>query len=137
MSDEIGYFRVVNIKGDPDFRPKKDETLIIMDRTHPVLGNKYPMRVTTWQERDRVIDLFNQDLEADFRSDGPMRQAILKIARDIVDNGRRVAGGCHCAGAPCHVDKIALKLNALVQELREEQELRPASLVATKGKLNL
>lgn len=123
MSDETGYFRVVNIKGEPDFRPTKDETLIMMDRTNPILGNKYPMKVKTWQERDRVIDLFNQDLEADFLADGPMRQALLKIALDIVDNGKRVAGGCWCSGASCHVDKIAIKVRELIQALRQEREI--------------
>lgn len=35
MVDEIGYFTVVNIKGEPDFWPTRDETLTMMDRTSP------------------------------------------------------------------------------------------------------
>lgn len=53
------------------------------------------MKVKTWQERDRVIELFNQDIEADFLANGPMRQALFKIALNIVDQRKRVAGGGH------------------------------------------
>lgn len=95
MSDDLGYFRVVNLKGAPEYRPRKGEKTIVMDRTHPILGNKHPMKVKTWQERDRVIALFRQDLEADFLIEGPMYQAIFKIAQDIVNSNIKICGSCH------------------------------------------
>lgn len=95
MSDELGYIRVVNIKGEEDFRPTKDETLIMMDRSNKVLGNRHFMRGHSRLERERVIEAHREDLEADFAVDGPKRQALWKIAMDIVQNGTRVAAGCH------------------------------------------
>lgn len=136
MSEQKGYFRVVNIKGDPDFRPTKDEAVIMMDRTNPLLGNKHPMKVKTWQERDRVIELFRQHLDADFAKNGPMRQALLEIARDIVEQDKKVAGACWCAGAACHVDVIAKRVYTLIQEIRQNQEVEQATgLCKVKSKL--
>lgn len=117
-----GYFRVVNIKGEPDFQPTKDEILILMDRTNPILGNKHPMKFKNWRERDRVIDLFSQDLDADFLIEGPMYQALLVLAKRIVDNNAKIAGGCHCAGAPCHVDIIALRIDKLINQMQQYSE---------------
>ena len=123
MSDELGYIRVVNVKGEEDFRPTKDETLIMMDRTNKVLGNQHFMRVHSRLERERVIEAHRKDLEADFAVDGPKRQALWKIAMDIVQNGTRVAAGCHCAPKPCHLDLLAATITGMVQEIRNEANL--------------
>ena len=120
MSEEQGYIRVVNVRGDENFQPTPDEKLIMMDRSNPVLGNRHVIKTRSRLERERVIEAYRKDLEADFAVNGPMRQALLAVARDIVDNGTKVTAGRHCAGAPCHLDVVAEKVREMVQVMLED-----------------
>lgn len=94
MSEEMGYARVINVRGDEDFQLEAGETLIMMDRTNPLFGNPHIMKVKTWQERDRVIAAYRKDLEADIAVQGPRYQALMKISHDIVANNKKIGLGC-------------------------------------------
>ena len=95
MSEELGYARVVNIRtDDEDFRAAKGERVIMMDRSNPIMGNKNEMKAKTRLERERVIDAYQKDLEADIKRKGPMYQTMMAIAFDIVDRNDKVALQC-------------------------------------------
>jgi hypothetical protein len=94
MNQEQGYIRVVNVRGDEDFCPLPSEKLVMVDRSNPVLGNKHVMKVKSRLERERVIEAYRKDIEADIAIDGPMSQALRSLARDIVDNKAKIGCGC-------------------------------------------
>ena len=121
MSENQGYARVVNIRADDDdFRPAKGERLIMMDRTHPSMGNRHVMKTQSRLERDRVIEAHKADLDADIARKGPMYQTMMAIAFDIVDRGDKVALQCFCAPKPCHLDLVSTHIGNLATKLREE-----------------
>lgn len=120
MSEDQGYIRVVNVRGDEDFCPIPSEKLIMIDRTNPVLGNRHVMKAKSRMERERVIEAFRKDIEADIAVDGPMSQALRDMAKDIVENNAKIGCGCWCAGAACHGDVIAEKVREMVVVIRED-----------------
>ncbi len=61
---------------------------------NPILGNKHPMKVQSMKERDRVINEYKKDLDADLEVQGPMYQALKEVAKDIVDNKQKIAFSC-------------------------------------------
>lgn len=124
MSAEQGYIRVVNVRGDEDFCPLPSERLVMVDRTNKVLGNKHVMKVKSRLERERVIEAFRKDIEADIAHGGSMSQVLMEMAKDIVNTNVKIAAGCWCAGAACHGDVIAEKVREMVVVLREERELK-------------
>ena len=133
MKEEQGYIRVVNVRGDEDFQPTRDEKLIMMDRTNKVLGNPHVMKSQTRLERERVIEAYRKDIETDFAGQGPMYQTLRAIAKDIVENGTKVAAGCWCAGAACHLDVVAEKVLEMTQVMKEDRAMStPAAAPAPK-----
>jgi hypothetical protein len=62
----------VNVRGGEDFCPLPSEKLVMFDRTNPVLGNRDVMKAKSRMERERVIEVFRKDIEADIAVDGPM-----------------------------------------------------------------
>lgn len=131
MSEKQGYVRVVNIRADDDdFRAAKGERVIMMDRTHPSMGNRHVMKTQSRLERDRVIEAHKADLDADIARKGPMYQTMMAIAFDIVDKKEKVALQCYCAPAPCHLDLVATHIATMVKELRAEAAAAPATPAA-------
>ena len=98
MSEDQGYIRVVNVRGDEDFCPIPSEKLIMVDRTNKILGNRHVMKVKSRMERERVIEAFRKDIEADIAGGGPMSKALMDMAKDIVENNAKIGAGCWCAG---------------------------------------
>lgn len=96
MSEDWGYVRVVNVRADDeDFRAAPGERVVPMDRTsNPLMGNRHDMKAKSMAERDRVVAAHAADLEADIKRKGPMYQAMMAIAFDIVDKNERVAISC-------------------------------------------
>lgn len=101
MSEDWGYVRVVNVRvvnvraDDEDFRAAPGERVVPMDRTsNPLMGNRHDMKAKSMAERDRVVAAHAADLEADIKRKGPMYQAMMAIAFDIVDKNERVAISC-------------------------------------------
>lgn len=96
MSEDQGYVRVVNIRADEDdFRATAGEKVYMMDRTHRYMGNRHVIKPQSFMERDRVIEAYKKDLEADVASKGPMYETMLAIAVDIVDRNDKVALQCY------------------------------------------
>ena len=94
MSEQQGSIRVVNVRGDEDFSPIPSEKLVMVDRSNKVLGNRHDMKVKSRAERERVIEAFRVDIEADIARSGPMSKAIAEMAKDIVDNNAHIGAGC-------------------------------------------
>lgn len=46
----------------------------MVDRTNTVLGNRHVMQTKSRMERERVIEVFRKDIEADIAIGGPMSQ---------------------------------------------------------------
>lgn len=86
------------------------ETVVDVDRGHPVLGNPHVLadhRDT--RSRERVIALYEQDLIADESFRGPMTRAI-EALRERVESGERIALRCWCAPHKCHADLLAQRI---------------------------
>ena len=131
MSEELGYVRVVNVRGtDEDSRAVPGERVIRMDRTNKVMGNRHPMLVQTMRERERVIEAYRVDLEEDIKRQGPMWQTMMAIAKDIIEKDQKVALQCHCFPAPCHLDQVATRIAGMVSELRKESAAEPVTPAA-------
>ena len=82
------------------------ETVIAIDRSNPVLGNRHVLyKPKDIHERTSVIAAYEKDLDADFERGGVMYQAVVKIA-ERVQRGEHVALECWCAPLPCHGDSI-------------------------------
>lgn len=94
-NDNLGYFRVGNVKGDRENRPEPGELAILMDRNNPIFGNKHRVTHRSVSERDRVIAAFADELDEDIQRQGPMWREMTKIAEDIAFNNRKVIGLCH------------------------------------------
>lgn len=104
-----GYLRLGNFNLGmlPDAAPEPGETVLALDRSHPVLGNhrhilRNPNDPT---ERARVIAAYRADMDADFAAQGPMYWAVRDLARRV-KAGEKIVGMCHCAPRACHVEVI-------------------------------
>lgn len=82
------------------------ESVIDVDRAHPVLGNPFVLRDHhDGVERERVINQYGEKLRADLAVKGPMSQALDALAERAV-LGERIALRCWCAPKPCHADLL-------------------------------
>jgi len=104
---------VGNLRGDPDYAPDRDETLVRGDRAHPILGNHgFAMKDKTLYERRRVIEEFARRVDFDARQNGP-------LTRLLADFGERAARGeklrfqCWCSPLPCHLHVVAERVKLL------------------------
>ena len=100
--------RVVNLRPDmgSETAPEPHEVCIRVDRDNPVLGNPYVLRnKLDAREREKVIESYRKDLEADLATRGPMFEAIETIA-DRVAAGEAICLQCWCKPLPCHGDLI-------------------------------
>lgn len=116
-----GYIRVVNIRGDKDYGPEPGETVIAMDRKHPVLGNRHYLKNrNNLQERLTVIAANTRDLDADAQVNGPKTQAIDALAQRVAQ-GEKIVAQCHCVPLPCHLDEVAKRVTQRAKELVENR----------------
>lgn len=89
-----------------------DETVIDIDRTHPVLGNQHILRNhLNDQERAQVIAAHKRDFDHDVARHGPMSQAIDAIVARI-KRGERIALRCWCAPRQCHGETYVSAIHA-------------------------
>ncbi len=113
----IGYIRLGNFNMGmlPDAAPEPGETVLALDRSHPVLGNhRHVLRnPNDPAERARVIAAYRADMDADFATHGPMYWAVRELA-NRVKSGERIVGMCHCAPRACHVEAIIERLNEIL-----------------------
>jgi hypothetical protein len=108
--------RVVSLKNDSPCQAKPDETVIICDRTTK-LGNPFPMKSQTEEERTRVIAKFGGYLDADIKNQGGLYDELMLIV-DILDRNpnAKIALACHCAPLACHADLIKAATEKLFAE---------------------
>lgn len=86
--------------------PVVGETVIDIDRSHPVFGNPFVLRDHRDDlERARVIAAYTARLDADIERNGPMARAVAALG-DRVEAGEAIALRCWCAPKPCHGDVI-------------------------------
>lgn len=92
-------------------------TVVDVDRSNPVLGNKHAMIDTEPEgtERVRVIKEFKEDLDRDWASKGLMYNAIQNLANRVRD-GERIALRCWCAPKACHADIIKDKIVECIRD---------------------
>jgi hypothetical protein len=115
-----GYVRVVNYRLDmaPDSQPEEDESVVVVDRRNPTLGNKHILfRKGDLRERERALAAFSRDLEADFQRKGAMYLAVYDLAERVLA-GEKITLQCACKPSPCHGDVIAKKVNELVATIK-------------------
>ena len=106
---------VVNQRQLSTVRPQTGQTVIKVDRTHPVLGNRHPLNNPyDLSLRRKVIQAYAEDLQADKAVNGPITRAIATIAQRL-KNGEPIALACWCAPLPCHADLIKKAIEELVQ----------------------
>lgn len=119
--------RVVNVRGDDDFRATEDERVIVCHRGNPVLGNRHPMRNKSLEERYRVIAENKRDLDEDLRIGGPMSAALNEAGRFLADGGN-LALQCFCAPAKCHAENYAPVIVEIAKnELKRRLETKKTS----------
>lgn len=117
----MGSVRVVNVRGESEYRIQSDETLVMVDRSNPTLGNPHRMLSKSRLERERVVSAYARDLEADIQADGPKYQAIKALAERVAD-GEKIGLGCWCVPfGLCHAETIAQKVDVLAQEIKAKQ----------------
>lgn len=100
-------------------QPERSETVLQIDRSNPVLGNRHHMRGSSLAERERVIAAHAADIERDAQAGGPIHQALIEIAGRVA-RGEHIALACWCAPAACHGDNyvriVSERARALVRQ---------------------
>ncbi|OLP04448.1 DUF4326 domain-containing protein [Rhodoferax antarcticus] len=107
-----GSVRVTNMRFSmaPDAQPEDDESLVMVDRSNPILGNRHILYVKSdLMARERVIESYRRDLERDLARNGPMSQEIKALALRV-KSGERLCLACWCKPSPCHADILAKKI---------------------------
>lgn len=98
-----GTVRVVS-KRKGGAQPRDNETVIDVDRTHHVLGNRHVLHdYTNSKERAAVIAAYAKDFSLDTTNHGPMWLAVMALT-ERVRLGESLALRCWCAPRPCHAD---------------------------------
>lgn len=115
-----GYIRVTNLRWSEGPKPDDDETVIKVDRTHPVLGNHaWGKKVRTAAERRSALAAHKIELDKDWEQQGPIYQEIVAIAKRV-QAGEKVCLDCWCAPLPCHADNYVEKISLLLHQWAQE-----------------
>lgn len=102
----LGSIRIVS-KRKGGIKPLPDELVIDVTRGHSVLANRHWLKDhEDDDERDRVIDAYDVDYEADWLRQGPMYKETMRIAQLVLD-GYKVALMCWCSPWRCHAETAA------------------------------
>lgn len=92
------------------------ETVVDVDRTHAVLGNRHHLR--DWRddaERAKVIVRHDSDLQTDISRQGPMYAALLGLAERL-RAGENLALRCWCSPKPCHAENYRRVLEKMLDQ---------------------
>lgn len=109
------------------------ETVIDLDRSHPILGNRhYLNNHEDADERARVIAAYNVDYQADLKVRGPMFLATQQLAARVAE-GERLALRCWCAPRDCHAHLVATKIEEMVRERQTDATPMPSVKTADTG----
>lgn len=115
---KFGQIKIGN-KRTGGLKELKGFTSVDVDRKNPILGNHYPLDdYRDDVKRTEVIGKYNEDYEADWAANGPMKQETLKLARRVY-KGESLLLLCWCSGAPtfkpCHAEKIVAKIEEILK----------------------
>ena len=114
-----GTIRIGSKRANSAGKPRPGETVISVDRSNPVLGNRHILhdhRNAT--ERWSVIAAYEDDLIADEQVHGPMTRAIEGIAQRVA-SGQNVILMCWCAPEyDCHARHIVTRVKRLVERIK-------------------
>lgn len=97
-------------------QPEKGDIVIDISRTNPLLGNPYPMRDKSLDERNRVIEANDKRVDLDLASNGPISKELQRIAQLVID-GNSIALSCWCAPCLCHGDRYKLEIMKIVEKM--------------------
>jgi hypothetical protein len=112
-----GSIRVINKRGGKD-AIREGEVAILVDRTHPELGNPYVLRdKKSREQRDVVCDQFERMADHDMKVRGPIYREVMALA-DRVEAGERIALQCWCKPERCHADWICDRVREMVAQRR-------------------
>lgn len=105
---------VVNQRKHSTIRASAGQTVIKVDRSHPVLGNRHVLHnPNDPSARLAVIKAYADDLRSDKIANGPMAQAVAQIA-ERVKTGEKIALACWCAPLACHAELIREAIEELL-----------------------
>lgn len=111
-----GSVRVVS-KRRGGTAPDPGETVIDIDRTNPILGNRHILKNPNDEaERTRVIDAHGRDLDHDLAQNGPMAASLIALARRVAA-GEQIALRCWCAPKRCHGDRQKYEIERMAEEI--------------------
>lgn len=83
------------------------EVVVDVDRTNPILGNRFVLRDhRDDEERSQVIAAYERELDADIASNGAKSRELDRLA-EMVRGGSQLALRCWCAPRRCHADRLA------------------------------
>lgn len=106
------------------------ETVIDVDRSHPILGNRHFLKNHEDDaERAAVIASYERDLERDLLAGGQMSRAIEELASRVA-GGERIALRCWCAPRDCHADGLASRVAQRARSLMTDAASSTATLQA-------
>lgn len=107
-----GSIRIVS-KRKGGVEPVPGETIVDVDRTHAVLGNRHVLTDhRDAKERARVISAYATEFAGQMADQGPMWRAVSDLAARF-KGGERIALRCWCAPRPCHAEIIQAKIYEL------------------------
>ncbi|NNM65031.1 MAG: DUF4326 domain-containing protein [Burkholderiales bacterium] len=116
---DAGYIRLGNFNRGmaPDAVPEHGEVIVAIDRSNPVLGNRHAIGATRDPSaRDRAIEAYRRDMDADFAIGGPMSGAVRELAARV-QAGERIIASCWCLPRPCHGAVILERVRQVCAEL--------------------
>lgn len=99
----IGDIKIISMR--EKFYLPKSYSKIRVDRKNPILGNPHRMRNQSNEERNRVIQLFRQDVISSRNILGPLWSEIVSLAVRV-SLGENIALLCWCCPKSCHADII-------------------------------
>lgn len=104
-------------------------TPVRIDRTNPELGNPYPMKGNSAEERARVIQAFRKDLNLSRKEPDNLWRSVSALA-DRVANGEKLALQCWCAPEGCHGDVIKSAISYILRARRHPAQESVSSFKA-------
>lgn len=96
--------------------PQAHEALVIdSSRRNPVLGNPYPMKNKSAQERERVCEEYQKYFDKEFAKGEDLWRTCYRIAKRVI-NGKDVILMCWCEPERCHTRTIRAGILQLVKK---------------------
>lgn len=122
-----GGVRITNMRVSmsPETQPEEHETVVVIDRTNAVLGNRHILtQKSNLRERERVIALHQKDLDHSMKVNGEMAKEIHALAARVRD-GERLCLACWCQPSPCHGENYVRAIRQINTEIERLAQVGP------------